>query len=134
MAAYAQSKLADLMLAYELQRRLVAQGSVLRSMAAHPGYADTNLQTRSQTVFDALFALANKQRLFAQDAEQGALPELFAATVPDLPGGSFIGPDGRTGLRGHPRPVGSSAASHDRQVAARLWQRCEELTGAGSTP
>ncbi|WP_168582967.1 oxidoreductase [Gephyromycinifex aptenodytis] len=132
--AYSQSKLADLMLAYELQRRLVACGSQLRSIAAHPGYSATELQTRSQTPMDAVFGLLNKFPRIVQPAEQGALPSLFAATVADLPGGSFIGPDGPMETRGFPRPVGSTAASHDRDVAASLWSRCEDLTDSGSWP
>lgn len=132
--AYSQSKLADLMLAYEMQRRLVASGSHLRSMAAHPGYSATELQTRTQTPLDTVLGLLNRIPQIAQPAEQGALPSLFAATVSDLPGGSFIGPDGPLGARGFPRPVGSSAASHDREVAASLWSRCEDLTGSGSWP
>jgi NAD(P)-dependent dehydrogenase (short-subunit alcohol dehydrogenase family) len=127
--AYGQSKLGDLIFAYELQRRLTGAGSSLRSMAAHPGYAATNLQGRSGTWQDHVMGLANRIGLIAQSAEGGALPILYAATVPDLPGGTYVGPGGFAELRGAPRPVGSSAASHDRAVAAALWSRCEELTG-----
>lgn len=67
--------------------------------------------------------------LFAQSADDGALPALYAATVPDLPGGSYIGPDGPGELRGHPRPVGSSGASHDRRVQRELWELSERMTG-----
>ncbi len=125
--AYGQSKLADLVFAYELQRRFVAAGSPLRSMAAHPGYAATNLQSHTESVQDALMGLLN--RVVAQGPEAGALPTLFAATVPDLPGGSYIGPDGPGEMWGAPRPVGSSAASHDRSTARALWDRAVELTG-----
>ncbi|CCH77681.1 Retinol dehydrogenase 13 [Nostocoides japonicum T1-X7] len=131
--AYAQSKLADLMLAYELQRRLIGAGSPLRSMAAHPGYAATNLQQRSGTWQDHVSAAMNRVPFIAQPAEGGALPTLYAATVPDLPGGSLIGPGGFLQQRGAPRTVGSSRASHDRDVAAALWARCEELTGGPFT-
>jgi NAD(P)-dependent dehydrogenase (short-subunit alcohol dehydrogenase family) len=128
-AAYGQSKLADLVLAYELQRRLVAAGSPLRSMAAHPGYAATNLQSHSGGWQDTLMAVMNRVPGVAQSADTGALPTLYAATVPDLPGGSYIGPGGFGELSGPPRVVGSSKASHDLDLATRLWAACEELTG-----
>ena len=129
--AYGQSKLADLMVAYELERRFVAAGSRLRSMAAHPGYSATNLQSRTESFQDAVMGLGN--RLFAQGPEMGALPELYAATVPDLPGGLYIGPDGWAEASGHPIPVGSTAASHDREVQRALLLACEELTGVDLT-
>jgi NAD(P)-dependent dehydrogenase (short-subunit alcohol dehydrogenase family) len=125
--AYGQSKLADLMLAYELEHRFVAAGSPLRSVAAHPGYTATNLQSRTESIQDAIMGLGN--RFFAQGPDMGALPELYAATVPDLPGGVYIGPDGWGESSGHPIPVGSTAASHDREVQAALFTACEELTG-----
>jgi NAD(P)-dependent dehydrogenase (short-subunit alcohol dehydrogenase family) len=125
--AYGQSKLADLMLAHELEHRFVAAGSPLRAMAAHPGYSATNLQSRTESVQDALMGLGN--RFFAQSAAMGALPELYAATVPDLPGGVYVGPDGWGESYGHPIPVGSKAASHDRDVQRALFRACEELTG-----
>ncbi|MEQ3554153.1 oxidoreductase [Pseudonocardia nematodicida] len=124
--AYGQSKLACLMFAYELEHRFVAAGSRLRSVAAHPGYAATDLHSRTESVQDTVMAVL--VRAFAQPAAAGALPTLFAATVADLPGGAFIGPDGIGEARGHPRPVGSSAASHDRRVQRALWDRAEELT------
>jgi NAD(P)-dependent dehydrogenase (short-subunit alcohol dehydrogenase family) len=125
--AYGQSKLADLMIAYELEHRFVAAGSSLRAMAAHPGYSATNLQSRTESIQDAIMGVAN--RIVAQGPEMGALPELYAATVPDLPGGLFVGPDGWGESYGHPIPVGSTAASHDREVQAALFTACEELTG-----
>ncbi|WP_409484010.1 oxidoreductase [Arsenicicoccus dermatophilus] len=129
-AAYGQSKLMDLMLAYELQRRLTAARSPLRSVAAHPGYSDTDLQGRTGNAWaDRAMRATAKVRQVAQTAADGALPELYAATVDDLPGGSYVGPDGFLEAQGHPRTVGSSAASHDRRKAAQLWQLCEELTG-----
>ena len=125
--AYGQSKLADLMLAYDLAYRLVAAGSPLRSVAAHPGYSATNLQSRTESFQDALMGLGN--RFFAQGPDRGALPELYAATVPDLPGGTYVGPDGWGESSGHPIPVGSTVASHDRDVQRALFAACEELTG-----
>lgn len=128
-SAYADSKLADLMLAYELQRRLTAATSRVRSVAAHPGYAATNLQGQTGTFTDPLIRLANKNPFIAQSAAMGALPILYAATVTDLPGGSYIGPAGVGEMRGHPRPVGSSRASHDPDRARELWELCEQLSG-----
>lgn len=124
--AYAQSKLANLMFAYEFQRRLTAAGAALISVAAHPGYARTGLQSHTESVQDHLMALGN--RILAQSAEMGTLPELFAATAPVEPG-AYYGPDGFAGLRGHPVRCGSTAASKDEQVAAELWQASEKLTG-----
>ena len=124
--AYAQSKLANLLFTLELERRLVADGSRVRALAAHPGWAATNLQSGFGRVGDRVTALAN--RLFAQSDEQGALPTLYAA-VEDLPGGSYVGPDGRAEMRGHPTLVGRSAAASDPELARALWTRSEELTG-----
>ena len=126
-AAYGQSKLADLMLAYELQRRLTDAGSAVRSLAAHPGYAATNLQSHTGTVMDRVMAVGN--RVVGQSPEMGALPTLYAATKPDVPGGWYIGPDGPGGIGGHPRPVASSGRSRDVVVARELWRLCERLTG-----
>lgn len=129
-AAYGQSKLADLMLAYELQRRLTAKGSPVRSIAAHPGYSATELQTRpGQGWSGPIMKLSNRFPQVSQPADMGALPELYAATAPEAVGGSYIGPDGRFGLTGHPIVVGSSKASHDRDMAKKLWALCEEQTG-----
>jgi NAD(P)-dependent dehydrogenase (short-subunit alcohol dehydrogenase family) len=127
--AYGQSKLADLMLAYELQWRLTGAGSPVRSVAAHPGYSATNLQSHSGTWQDAVGRFFNRFPAIASPPEAGALPTLYAATVPDLPGGSYVGPGGPGELQGPPRLVSSSAASHDREVAQGLWELCERLTG-----
>jgi len=125
--AYGQSKLANLMFAYELQHRLLAAGSRIRSMAAHPGYSSTNLQSHTESIQDKLLGIGNL--LMAQSAEMGALPELYAATRPDLPGGTYIGPDGFAERAGHPRPVGSNKASHDLDKQRALWEASERLTG-----
>lgn len=127
-AAYAQSKLADLLFALELERRLQAAGSAVKSLAAHPGYAATKLQSNAAPALDrALMRLTNA--LVAQSADMGALPTLYAATEPGLAGGLYIGPDGIGELRGHPRIVSPSRAAREEGVAARLWTVCEELTG-----
>jgi NAD(P)-dependent dehydrogenase (short-subunit alcohol dehydrogenase family) len=125
--AYAQSKLANLMFAYELQRRLAAAASPLKSLAAHPGYASTELQSHTESYQDRVMALGN--RLLGQSPEMGALPSLYAATDPTLRGGEFVGPHGRLGLHGHPKVVGSTRQSKDRVVAAKLWALSEQLTG-----
>ena len=120
-AAYGQSKLANLLFTLELQRRLAAAGSSVRACAAHPGYAATNLQSHTgNAISSAMMAVAN--RLVAQSDERGALPTLFAATQ-DLPGGSYVGPDGFHETRGHPTLVGRSAAATDVDVADRAVDR-----------
>ncbi|HZO07591.1 MAG TPA: oxidoreductase [Solirubrobacterales bacterium] len=126
--AYGQSKLANLLFMLELDRRLRAAGSPVKSLAAHPGYADTNLQTAAPPLIDrAVFAVSN--RLLAQNAEMGALPQLYAATRPNLDGGLFIGPDGFEEQRGYPKVVGVARRGRDEADAARLWEVSEQLTG-----
>jgi NAD(P)-dependent dehydrogenase (short-subunit alcohol dehydrogenase family) len=130
--AYAQSKLANLLFVYELQRRVRAAGCNARVLAAHPGYAATNLQAvgpqMAQSKLRAsMMRLSN--RLLAQSAEMGALPTVYAAASPQAEGGAYYGPGGFLGQQGYPKKVGSSAASHDQATAARLWQVSEELTG-----
>ena len=124
--AYGQSKLANLLFMMELQRRLDAAGSPLSSVAAHPGYSATNLQSHTQSIQDQLMGIAN--RLIAQSAAMGALPTLYAATV-DLPGAAYVGPDGLFEQRGHPKLVDMSGAAKDADSARRLWEVSEELTG-----
>jgi NAD(P)-dependent dehydrogenase (short-subunit alcohol dehydrogenase family) len=125
--AYAQSKLASLLFTAELQRRLTEAGSKVLSMAAHPGYAATNLQSQSGSrLMDfAMGTLGN--RLLAQDATGGALPTLYAATA-DLPGNTYAGPSKLGGLRGTPAPCTRSKSAADPEVAHRLWQVSEQLT------
>jgi NAD(P)-dependent dehydrogenase (short-subunit alcohol dehydrogenase family) len=125
--AYGQSKLANLLFTAELQRRLTAAGSDVLATAAHPGYAATNLQFHSgRRVIDIVSRVGN--RLVAQDADGGALPTLYAA-VGDIPGDSFAGPGGFMEQRGAPKLVGRSDAAKDADVARRLWDVSEELTG-----
>ncbi|MFF5482977.1 oxidoreductase [Streptomyces sp. NPDC012935] len=128
--AYAQSKLANLLFTLELQRRLTESGSPVRALAAHPGYAATNLQSHAGSpVMRAFMRIGN--RVFAQDDKAGALPTLYAATQ-DLPGASYVGPDGLGEMRGAPTLVGRTTAASDAQVARRLWTVSEELTGVTS--
>jgi NAD(P)-dependent dehydrogenase (short-subunit alcohol dehydrogenase family) len=125
--AYGQSKLANLLFTLELQRRLTATGSTVRALAAHPGWAATNLQGRTQNrILDRAMRLGNA--LFAQSDEQGALPTLAAATL-DLPGGSYLGPSGGRELRGSPTLVGRTPSASDPDLARRLWEASAELTG-----
>jgi NAD(P)-dependent dehydrogenase (short-subunit alcohol dehydrogenase family) len=126
--AYGQSKLADLMCALELDRRLRAAGSTVKSLAAHPGYAATNLQSAAVPTLDRI-VMVFTNALAAQSADRGALPPLYAATEPGLEGGIYVGPDGIGEFRGHPRKVSPNGAARDEQVAARLWEVSEELTG-----
>jgi len=130
--AYGQSKLANLLFTFELQRRLERRGMGPISVACHPGYAATNLQTTGprmagSKLMERVSSLAN--RLFSQSAAMGALPMLYAATSPEVNGGDYIGPDGFGENRGHPKKVGSSRRSRDEAAAARLWQVSEALTG-----
>jgi NAD(P)-dependent dehydrogenase (short-subunit alcohol dehydrogenase family) len=126
--AYGQSKLANLMFALELDRRLRAAGSTIKSVAAHPGYAATNLQSAAAPAADRL-VMKLTNLILAQSAEMGALPTLYAATFPGLEGGSYVGPDGIGEFRGHPRLATPNGAARDEQAAARLWEVSEELTG-----
>jgi NAD(P)-dependent dehydrogenase (short-subunit alcohol dehydrogenase family) len=130
-AAYSQSKLANLLFVLELERRLTEAGSAVRAIAAHPGYAATNLQGRTGNRFSNLVgAIGN--RLIAQSDIMGALPTLFAATG-DIPGGTYIGPDGFRHLRGHPVVNVPAAQALDATTARRLWDLSEQLTGVSWT-
>ncbi len=131
--AYGQSKLANVLFAYELQRRLRAAGvEDVASVACHPGYAATNLQQRGPEQEDSTLRLWGMQAAnaaLAQDAETGALPMLYAATAPDIEGGEYVGPGGFQQMRGHPEKQRSSDRSYDEATAKRLWEVSAELTG-----
>jgi NAD(P)-dependent dehydrogenase (short-subunit alcohol dehydrogenase family) len=126
--AYGQSKLANVLFAGELDRRLRASGSTVKSLAAHPGYAATNLQTAAPPLLDRTIMRVTNA-LIAQSAEMGALPLLYAATKPGLEGGLFVGPDGFEEQRGYPKVTRPVRAGRDEETAARLWSVSEELTG-----
>lgn len=129
-AAYNQSKLANLLFTLELQRRLDETTGASRALAAHPGWSATNLQSHTdRPILDGLLRIGNK--LIAQDADKGALPILFAICQ-DLPGASYVGPDGLYEYRGYPTLVGRSNAASDRQLAADLWALSEKLTGVAA--
>lgn len=126
--AYGQSKLANLLFTFELQRRADGAGSAVKAVAAHPGYSATELQkTGGNVLQDGLMMVLNK--VVAQSAEAGALPTLYAATE-ELMGASYVGPDGPGEMRGRPHLVGCSDRASNAQDAARLWTVSEELTGA----
>jgi NAD(P)-dependent dehydrogenase (short-subunit alcohol dehydrogenase family) len=127
-SAYGQSKLANLMFALELDRRLRSEDSTVKSLAAHPGYAATNLQSAAAPLVDRLVMKVGNA-VIAQSDEMGALPVLFAATQPGLLSGTYVGPDGRGEHRGHPKIVRPNRAARNEDAARRLWQVSEDLTG-----
>jgi NAD(P)-dependent dehydrogenase (short-subunit alcohol dehydrogenase family) len=130
--AYGQTKLANLLFTAELERRAGEAGSSLVAVAAHPGYASTNLSVGGANLTGnqlkaKFFGLSD--RLFGQSDEMGALPQIYAATMPDVVGGDYWGPDGRFEQRGYPTRVDRSKHAADRDAARRLWSLSEELTG-----
>jgi NAD(P)-dependent dehydrogenase (short-subunit alcohol dehydrogenase family) len=124
MQAYTQSKLANLFFTYELDRRLKAHHLHIIADAAHPGYSETNLQNTS-----GFFVATIMNKLVAQSVEMGTLPILRAATEANLAGGEYFGPNKMMEMRGYPEKVGSSAKSHDTQMAKKLWEVSEKLVG-----
>jgi NAD(P)-dependent dehydrogenase (short-subunit alcohol dehydrogenase family) len=120
--AYSQSKLANLMFTYELQRRLSGAGTTI-AVAAHPGLAATELTRNSPAIAAVLV------RVISQKATMGALPVLRAATDPGVLGGQYYGPRGFFGTGGYPKLAHSSRQSHDTAIQRRLWTVSEELTG-----
>jgi NAD(P)-dependent dehydrogenase (short-subunit alcohol dehydrogenase family) len=131
MQAYAQSKLADLIFALELQRKLTTAHSPILSTAAHPGYANTNLQTSgpgdNNLSMKVMKLLMNS---LSQDAPHGALATLFAAVSPTAEPGGYYGPGGLFGLKGAPTVAKIPVGAKDQAVAKRLWEQAERLTGA----
>jgi NAD(P)-dependent dehydrogenase (short-subunit alcohol dehydrogenase family) len=130
--AYSQTKLANLLFTFELGRRAAAAGLDLVSVAAHPGIARTNLQAAGPRIEGSRLkelVIVGGTHLLGQSDAQGALPSLYAATMPDLLSGAYVGPDGMFERRGYPKLVSASKAAHDEAVARRLWEVSEELTG-----
>jgi NAD(P)-dependent dehydrogenase (short-subunit alcohol dehydrogenase family) len=127
LQAYAQSKLADLIFAQELQRRLTAVGSAIISTAAHPGYAVTNLQADHLSAGLKMMVAVLKPFL-SQDAAHGALPTLYAATAAEAVPGGYYGPDGVAEMKGYPTAVPLAKGATDLAVAKRLWAESERLT------
>ncbi|MFB6252598.1 MAG: oxidoreductase [Halobellus sp.] len=132
-AAYSQSKLANLLFAYELQRRLAAADiTETISVACHPGYAATNLQYRGPKQEESMLRMGMMRAanaVMGQSAQRGALPLLYSAVAPDVQGGDYYGPDGLMSMRGAPEKQSSSEASYDEADAKRLWKTSEGLTG-----
>ena len=130
--AYSQSKLANLLFMRELDRRVRRAGFDLVSVAAHPGYAVTNLQSVGPRMAErrltaAVMHLAT--RVLGQSAANGALPQLYAATAPEVEGGDYYGPRGVGEQRGLPKKVSMSANARDDNAALRLWEQSALLTG-----
>ena len=126
VAAYGQSKLANLLFTYELQRRLAPQHTTIAA-AAHPGGSQTELSRNLPPLLRRVFTVIEPR--ISQDAATGALPTLRAATDPGVLGGQYYGPDGFGEIQGYPKVVASSDKSHDVELQRRLWAVSEELTG-----
>jgi NAD(P)-dependent dehydrogenase (short-subunit alcohol dehydrogenase family) len=130
--AYGQSKLANLLFSGELQRLAIAAATKLLAVAAHPGYAATHLSAAGPEMAGNRVMLGLSRfadRYLAQPAALGALPQLYAATMPDVGPDDYFGPDGPGEQRGHPKRVGRTRAASDLAAGARLWKRSEQLTG-----
>ena len=135
--AYSQSKLANLLFTFELQRRLARRNVSTISVAAHPGLSGTNLlskdKVRAETQrFAATIAILMARLLIpalGQSAGQGALPQLYAATAPDVNGNDYFGPGGWQEARGYPKRIRARDHAYDEEAARRLWQVSEELIG-----
>ncbi|MFW6287741.1 MAG: oxidoreductase [bacterium] len=126
--SYARSKLANLLFTYELQRRIEGRNIRMKSLAAHPGMSNTNLNRNFEDnffykIFGAIF------EKIGQSARDGALPAIRAATDKQAKGGEYYGPSGLFEIKGSPVVIESSSASHDPEDAERLWDISEKLTG-----
>jgi NAD(P)-dependent dehydrogenase (short-subunit alcohol dehydrogenase family) len=137
--AYGQSKLANLLFAFELDRQAQAAGTNLVSAAAHPGYASTHLQEAGPEMSGGAWGRFNTRlmslsnRVFGQTDAAGALPQLRALTDPGVRGGEYYGPGGAFEQQGHPVVVKAKKAAYDTGAAARLWDVSAELTGVTFT-
>jgi NAD(P)-dependent dehydrogenase (short-subunit alcohol dehydrogenase family) len=129
--AYFQTKLANLLFTLELDRQAGEAGSNLLAAAAHPGYAATNLTAAGPGSANAVMRGGGKllDRALGQPDHMGALPQLYAATMPDVAGNDYWGPDGLLEQRGHPKRVGRTKRASNGEDARRLWAMSEELTG-----
>jgi NAD(P)-dependent dehydrogenase (short-subunit alcohol dehydrogenase family) len=132
VAAYGESKLANLVFAMELDRRVKAAGLGVVSVAAHPGYSSTNLTKTGVSVNGGSLpgmAMHQVSRIVAQSATQGSWPLLMAAADPSLHGGEYVGPSGLGGTRGRPGLVGMTRTARDEALADALWAASESATG-----
>jgi NAD(P)-dependent dehydrogenase (short-subunit alcohol dehydrogenase family) len=127
VAAYGQSKLANLLFTYDLQRRLAAKNEPTIALAAHPGFSNTELMRHLPGPLQPAWKLFAP--LVTNNAQVGALPTLLAATAPDVRGAQYYGPDGIGEVMGHPKLVKSTSQSHDEVLQEKLWTVSEELTG-----
>ncbi|UVS77813.1 oxidoreductase [Actinokineospora sp. UTMC 2448] len=141
VGAYSASKLANLIFAIELDRRLRAAGSEVVSVAAHPGLTDTELaansaRTRGSGRFGqaATSIVSFGNRLITQSLQRGALPQLYAATAPDVTGGEYFGPQGIGEVAGSPKRARARSAARNADLGRRLWERTAELTGIAPAP
>ncbi len=129
LKAYGQSKLANLLFAFELDRRSEAAGFSLVSVAAHPGVSNTGFMAAVGLPKPITMLTNVAMRVIAQGADRGSLPGLYAATMPNVQGGQYFGPNGAGELRGSPVPAAISVQARDEAVALRLWSESERLTG-----
>lgn len=131
MQAYSDSKLANLLFAKELDRKLKAAGLNIKSAACHPGVSTTNLfnTEESQHNFITAKIMGLALKAFGQSPEKGCLPMLYAATSEEVEGGEYIGPDGFKSFRGNPEKQAPSEKARNQDLAEELWERSEELTG-----
>ncbi len=130
--AYGQSKLSNLLFAYELDRLSQARGGALKSVVAHPGYASTHLQAVGPEMAGNRLAakmMSMSNAVAAQPAAMGALPQLYGATMPEVSGGDFYGPGALFEMRGSPKKVKANSAANDSASAQRLWGLSEQMTG-----
>jgi hypothetical protein len=129
--AYFQTKLANLLFTAELERRAREAGAPLIAAAAHPGYASTNLAVSGPGSTGGImrFGARMSDRLLGQSDAKGALPQIYAASMPDVSGDSYWGPDGFLEQRGYPKRVGRTSRARDADAARRLWALSEDLTG-----
>jgi protochlorophyllide reductase len=131
-SAYGQSKTANLLFAFELQSRLTRAAATTISVAAHPGYANTNLQSTTATEAGSVIEQVAYKALgsiLGQPQSMGVLPQLYAGTALTIFGGELVGPGSFFGLQGHPRVEVQARKEYDRAAAERLWQISVELTG-----
>ena len=126
--SYGQSKLANLLFTFELDRRLREKGLPVKALAAHPGYSATELIGKDSDNPARAWIMQAATGVLGQPAEYGCLPSLMAATA-DLPGSTYVGPDGPGQMRGRPRIVGARALAKDRETQRRMWEVSEEATG-----
>ena len=130
--AYGMSKLSNLLFTDELVRRLNGKSGNITVAAAHPGYADTELQSKGADMKGSrlgskMFRFAN--RLVAQSGEMGALPTLYAATAEDVKSGDYYGPGGFMRMKGYPAPDTPKKGKVDPETARKLWEESEKMTG-----